>query len=56
MLLENAGEIVARKLAALVGVENLWWTVGLDSIFERINTEGRVQRVRQAPPERVNLI
>jgi len=35
MLFENAGEIVARKLAALVGVENLCWTVGLDSVFER---------------------
>ena len=56
MLLENAGEIVARKLAALVGVENLWWTASLDSVFERINTEGRVQRVRQAPRQHASRV
>jgi len=56
MLFENAGEIVASKLAALVGVENLWSTVGLDSVFKRINTKGHVQRVRKAPGQHATRV
>ena len=56
MLFENAGEIVASKLAALVGVKNLWSTVDLDSVFKRTNTEGRVQRVRKAPGQHATRV
>ena len=48
--LEHVGEFQARKLTALIGIEDLRFTACFfNRIFERGHAEGRIERVRQPP-------
>ncbi len=44
---QGAGEVVARELAALVGVEDLGTAVPGERVFEGLDTELRTERVRR---------
>jgi hypothetical protein len=47
--LQDAGEIVAGELAALIGVEDLGPAVPEKRVLESLDTEIRTERVRQPP-------
>ena len=49
MGLQNAGEVLAGELAALVGVEDLGPTVSRERFLERFDTEVGAERVGQPP-------
>jgi hypothetical protein len=47
--IQGAGEVVAGKLAALVGIEDLGLSVPGERFLECLDTELRTERVRQPP-------
>ena len=47
--LKHTGELFTGELAALVGVEYLRRTIGLDSFLQSIDTEAGVERVGYTP-------
>src|SRR5271170_2335731 len=47
--LEPAGEGGAGELRALVGIEYLRLSVALQSLFQRVEAEARIHRIRQSP-------
>src|SRR6478672_2976902 len=49
MALQRGGELVARELAALVGIENLRPAVARECFLERLDTKIGAERVRQPP-------
>jgi len=48
-ILERSGEILARKLAALIVVENLGTTRSMHRFFEGLHAKTRIHRIRQPP-------
>ena len=53
MRFEHASEVFTRELAALVGVEDLRSTFGLQSLFQALHAEGIVHAVAQLPADYV---
>src|SRR5208283_2948072 len=55
---EPPSPFLARKLAALIGVEYLWYypTVAGDGLLQRPEAKRRVHGVRQPPAERLSRI
>jgi hypothetical protein len=49
MAFEDAGELLAGELAALVGIEDLRGAVGLDRLLLGLDAEARIQGVGNAP-------
>lgn len=45
----DTGEVLAGKLAALVGIEGLRGTIGLDRLLQRIDAEAGIGRIGYVP-------
>ena len=50
-ILQYAGERIAGKLAALIGVEDFRLAETAERLLQRLNAELRMHRVRQAPAQ-----